>query len=284
MKNKLIVKAVDFNDSQLMAAQDSETGKIYVGVSWICNGLAFNKGQKDTQVEKIQGDVVLKQGCRKFPAGVFDPHNETIAIELDFLPLWLAKISITPKMQEEQPEVTKNLVEYQLKAKDILAAAFLPKAKKSSTNSISAITSAAKFITGILKEAGMPAQFIAVNTKRLYEPVGIEISLDGITVEKHLFDATTIAKRFGMQSKTGKPHNQAVSAIIAKIDVRDDEKEVVPFQNQQSGHSGTNYQYAESVIDKIELWLKQNNYPCQIKHNEKTYGVYYNDREDIKVG
>jgi hypothetical protein len=45
---------------------------------------------------------------------------------IDFLPLWLAKISITPKMKKNNPELVEKLIQYQLKAKDVLAAAFLP--------------------------------------------------------------------------------------------------------------------------------------------------------------
>lgn len=117
-------KVVPFNGTELMAVKTNDN-KIYVGVSWICNGIGFNKSQKDTQVQKIQSDLVLKQGCLKFQAGVFDPNNEMLAIELDYLPLWLAKISITPKMQSETPWIARRLVEFQLKAKDVLADAFL---------------------------------------------------------------------------------------------------------------------------------------------------------------
>ncbi|MDU4953447.1 MAG: phage antirepressor N-terminal domain-containing protein [Clostridium sp.] len=124
--SKLIVKPVDFFGDSLIVVKD-QTGKIYTGVSHICKGIGFSKSQKDTQVQNIQNDVVLNKGCLKFQAGVIDPHNDALAIELDFLPLWLAKISITPKMQEEQPGVTKKLVNYQLKAKDVLASAFLSK-------------------------------------------------------------------------------------------------------------------------------------------------------------
>lgn len=128
MKNDLIIKEVGFNGAVLMAAQEKESGKIHVGISWVCNGIGFTKGQKDRQIENIQQDIVLKRGCRKFAAGVFDPNNETLAIELKLLPLWLAKITITPTMQKEQPELTERLVEYQLKAADVLAEAFLPQA------------------------------------------------------------------------------------------------------------------------------------------------------------
>lgn len=127
--NNLAIKEVDFNGDILMAAQDKNTEKIYVGVSWVCNGLGLNKSQKDTQVQKIQNDLVLKQGCLKFQAGIFDEYNESLALELEFLPLWLAKISITPKMKEEQPFIVAKLVEYQLKAKDTLANEFIHKSQ-----------------------------------------------------------------------------------------------------------------------------------------------------------
>lgn len=125
MGNKLIPKSVDFFGDEIMCVKDESTGKIYVGVSWVCTGIGFNKSQKDTQVQKIQNDFLLSKGCLKFQAGVFDENNTTLAIELDYLPLWLAKISITEKLLTENKELTKRLVNYQLKAKDVLAEAFI---------------------------------------------------------------------------------------------------------------------------------------------------------------
>jgi len=133
--NLLSIKTVDFNGDTLQAAQD-HNGKIYTGISYICNGIGLSKSQKDTQIQNIQSDEVLSRGCLKFQAGVFDPNNETIAIEIDFLPLWLAKIPITPKMKIENdnlkeqyghdfPTTVDKLIEYQIKAKDVLAKAFL---------------------------------------------------------------------------------------------------------------------------------------------------------------
>lgn len=122
--NELVVKQVDFLGDSLIAVKN-ETEKIYTGVSYICKGIGFTKGQKDRQVLNIQEDFVLSKGCLKFEAGVIDPNNEVLGIELDYLPLWLAKISITPKMQEEQPHVAEKLINYQLKAKDVLAKAFI---------------------------------------------------------------------------------------------------------------------------------------------------------------
>ena len=125
MKN-LIVKSVDVLGSSIMAAKDKD-GHIWAGVNYFCNALGMTKNQRDVQVEKVQYDKTLSKGCGKFPAGVFDKNNEAVGIRLDFIPMWLAKITITKKMEKEHPELADKLLEYQLKAKDILAAAFLPK-------------------------------------------------------------------------------------------------------------------------------------------------------------
>lgn len=124
--NDMIVKSVDLMGDTVMAAQDGE-GNIWAGVSYFCNALGMNKKQKDWQTEKVQSDKILSRGAGKFGAGVFDPNNETIALRIDFVPLWLTKISVTKQMEKSHPELADKLLEYQLKAKDILAAAFLPK-------------------------------------------------------------------------------------------------------------------------------------------------------------
>lgn len=128
MKNELSVKTVDFMGDGLLAAQDKD-GIIWTGINSFCQGIGLSKSQRDTQVQNIQSDEVLKMGCLKFQAGVFDPNNETLALQLDYVPLWLAKISITPNMKENNPELVEKLIKYQLKAKDVLAEAFLPQTK-----------------------------------------------------------------------------------------------------------------------------------------------------------
>lgn len=126
MKNDLAVKTVDFMGDSLLAAKDNKS-VIWAGIRSLCVGMGLTRGQTNGEVTKIQEDMVLSRGCMKFRAGVFDPNNETLALQLDYVPLWLAKISITPNMRETNPELVERLVKYQLKAKDVLAAAFLPK-------------------------------------------------------------------------------------------------------------------------------------------------------------
>lgn len=127
--NDLIVKNVDVLGDSIMAAKDEE-GNVWAGVSYFCNALGMTKGQKDRQVTNVQKDEALKRGCLRLEAGVLDSSNETIALRIDYIPLWLAKITITEKTRKEHPELADKLLEYQLRAKDILADAFMPKHPK----------------------------------------------------------------------------------------------------------------------------------------------------------
>ena len=120
------VKCVNVLGDTITAVKDKD-GAIWAGVSFFCKALGMNNKQRDTQVEKVQNDKTISKGTRKFPGGSFDPTNDVVAIKVDFIPLWLAKISITKRMEQDHPELADKLLEYQLKAKDILAEAFLPK-------------------------------------------------------------------------------------------------------------------------------------------------------------
>lgn len=124
----LAVKDVEFNGAVLRAAQVENV--IYVGVRWVCQGLGLSDGKVKSERKKIQEDLVLKQGTRFLPIGTGNSDSEVLCLMLDYLPLWLAKISITPTMKRENPELVDKLVEYQLKAKDVLAKAFLSKRKE----------------------------------------------------------------------------------------------------------------------------------------------------------
>lgn len=56
--------------------------------------------------------------------------QDVLCLKLDYIPLWLAKISITPNMKEGNPELVDKLVKCQLQAKDVLAEAFISKENK----------------------------------------------------------------------------------------------------------------------------------------------------------
>lgn len=143
MSNNLLVKDVPFHDAMLRATQD-ENGQIWVGVRWICEGIGMTPGQMQNERRRIHNDLVLYVAERNFVLPTSSGDQEVMCLKLEFLPLWLAKISITPRMKEEKPELVEKLITYQLKAKDVLAAAFLSQTRSVSKRE-TAITPIEKF-------------------------------------------------------------------------------------------------------------------------------------------
>ena len=88
-----------------------------------------------------------------------------------------------------------------------------------------------------------------------------------------LYDKTAIAEKLGVVSVGGKPHPQAIGAIIAKLDIRPDEVAETPYS--RNGHDGVAPEYAGSVIRKVAVWIVQNKYPGQISNGRNVYRVRY---------
>lgn len=136
MENELEIKSVPFMGAELMAARDTD-GQIWAGVRWMCDGIGLSKGQMQNERTRIHNDKVLSQGERNLVLPTRGGNQETLCLKLDFVPLWLAKISITPSMEDETPELADRLEQYQLRAKDTLAEAFLPAAANPNFTSLS---------------------------------------------------------------------------------------------------------------------------------------------------
>jgi len=114
-------KLVDFNGAEIMAVKCND-GKIYAGVRWVCNGIGFDENQCRVQIRKTQEDLVVSKGVTKISLPTNGGVQEILCIELDYLPLWLAKINAGII---DDLRVRNAVIQYQLKAKDILAAAFI---------------------------------------------------------------------------------------------------------------------------------------------------------------
>jgi len=119
----MIVKQVNFNGDSLLAVKDNETGKIHVSVNHICNNLGIDA---ENQRVKLKGHMTISKGTMILGVPSNGGTQSAFVIELEFLPLWLAGINPV----KVRPEIQNKLVEYQLKAKDVLAAEFLGQAVK----------------------------------------------------------------------------------------------------------------------------------------------------------
>ena len=100
MNSELIVKDVEFHGDILRAAQDPD-GKVWVGVRWVCQGMGFDNERMKNERKKIQRDIVLNEGVKFYPLGSGNSDTQVLCLDLDYIPLWLAKIAITPTMQRE---------------------------------------------------------------------------------------------------------------------------------------------------------------------------------------
>lgn len=95
-------------------------------------------------------------------------------------------------------------------------------------------------------------------------------------LNEHFYDSEEIAKKLDVNSKTDKPHQTAISQLIKSfITVLPHETDVFP--GDKKGWSGTVTKYTQSIIDKVIIWLKENNYPSAISVNGKNYNVKYSD-------
>ena len=114
-------KTFNFHGDELLTFLEEATNKLYIGIAYICNSLGMTEDQKRNQVKKVQEEETLKSGVKKLSVKIDTQVREQIFIELDYLPIWLAKIN--PSRFND--ELKNKLLDYQLHCKDILADEFL---------------------------------------------------------------------------------------------------------------------------------------------------------------
>lgn len=148
---------------------------------------------------------------------------------------------------------------------------------------LSSVNTMVKNVAKYLEKAGVDDLYIAAEIKRLYTDAGYPVNAPLITDKEtmpKLYDCTEIAKELGIYSTSGKPHSQAVGAIIKKLHIED--SEIVTTAFSRNGHDDATIQYKPSVFEDVKLWLDENNYPTKIpyidsKGNQKTCTVAYQE-------
>jgi hypothetical protein len=73
-------------------------------------------------------------------------------------------------------------------------------------------------------------------------------------------------------SKSGKPHSQAIAAIIRTLNIPPEYIEHSPFA--ANGHSDDYDRYKTPVLRMVQKWLIEHHYPNPIKL-DKAYKVTY---------
>lgn len=137
VKTNTALQVTNFNfyGDELIALKDNATGEIYITINSVLKGIGFtNKNQIRKRRDKMLNDIVLAKGIVNFyipsrssaknDTTLYD-EKETYCISQHKLPLALAKINITPKMKQTQPELASKLELYQDKCADVLASVFI---------------------------------------------------------------------------------------------------------------------------------------------------------------
>lgn len=138
--NNTALQITNFNfyGDELIALKDNTNGEIYTSINSVLRGIGFtDKDQIRKRRDKWIDDIVISKGVVKFniptqkvvvknDTTLFD-EKETYCISQHKLPLALAKINITPKMKQSQPELASKLELYQDKCADVLASVFVDK-------------------------------------------------------------------------------------------------------------------------------------------------------------
>ena len=286
--NNLVVKNVPFYGTELLAVQEKETGKIYAGINLVLTGLGFNEHQTRYRREKWMEDKSLSKGVRKFShpsdkGGV----QEAYCIDIMKLPLALAKWEITPKMERDMPALSERLEAYQDRCADVLAAAFLSKAKKQNNLShlerLASVNNAVKILTPMLKAAGCNSKIQLLTAKQLYEKAQVFLPIE-IGADKRYWDTVHIARQVGIYYKaSGKPADKAVNEIIRRIGVT--EEDYADTWESKGKWQGTVRKYSDEVIERVRCWLADNDYPMNILYQQsdgqwKAYHVTYKLKEE----
>jgi hypothetical protein len=131
----------------------------------------------------------------------------------------------------------------------------------------------ARFITDLAKAVGISIESQILCVKELYRHAGMELPIE-VPMDQKLYDLETIAKRLGIMSENGKPHANAVSAIIKHIDIPGTIKLDVLETNGK--WTGSVTKYKEDIFVYVHRWLKENGQPTVIESNNRRFKVFYN--------
>ena len=157
MTTALQVTNFNFYGDELIALRDNSTGEVYTSINSVLKGIGFaDKDQIRKRRDKWINDIVVSKGICVFNIPTYEgvtkkdtPMNyqEAYCISQRKLPIALAKINITPKMKQAQPELASKLELYQDKCADVLASIFIDKKITSGINSESLAETISNAIT-----------------------------------------------------------------------------------------------------------------------------------------
>lgn len=128
MTNNTALQVTNFNfyGDKLIALKDNATGEIYTSINSVLRGIGFNTDRQiQYQRDKWLKDRSISKGVSKFVIPTQSGNQDTNCISIRKLPLALAKINITKRLERDYPHITEKLELYQDKCADVLVSVFI---------------------------------------------------------------------------------------------------------------------------------------------------------------
>lgn len=212
---------------------------------------------KDSNNQERPNYLLTKQGCEMVS------NKLTGSKGVQFTAKYVSRFN---KMEEHIKSGQSKQIDSDMSDLDV-------KRMNATARLMNATSRQAKMYVDMSKDATTEVNKALLQDKAV-EVLNGEKLLEMPTLRQHLFDSDQIAEKVGVYSKNGKPHGTAISQLIKReILVEDDEFEIVPEATNHWGGSVT--KYAESVVEKVKAWLEAHNYPAKIKGNKMDYHVRY---------
>lgn len=217
------------------------------------------------QGKKLPCYLITKKGC-EFVANKLKGEKGT-----KFTALYVTRFNI---MEEREKAAIGGKTTKSGKTPEELAAAD----KRATAMLLNAKNRTASILQKLYDRAGTKPEYQAMALSDFYSKDGVHLPRMAFQDMKQTYDKSAIAEKLGVYSKAsgGKvPHAQAIGAIISTLDISEDERERLPYCN--NGHDGVDYQYTESVVEKVRAWIEAHGRPSPITVNGKNYAVVYRE-------
>ena len=146
------------------------------------------------------------------------------------------------------------------------------RAKADELESLSVVNETLKIVMDRIDKLSVAEESKVLVMKGILKKAGVEIPID-VTAKQKYYDTKQIGREVGIYSGSGKPHSQAINAILSNIEILDTEKKDVWETN--GSWQGTVTKYTKEVVDKVKKWILDHDYPTEIKNKKKTFHVEY---------
>lgn len=139
---------------------------------------------------------------------------------------------------------------------------------------LNAANRSARMLLDAYDSAGIQPSYKVLALTDLYRNEGLKLPTPPLEVDEVTYDFTEMAAALGILSEaSGKPHAQAVGAIVSTLAIP--EQMIIHAPYDRNGHAADYDRYKAPVLDMVRNWLAEHGNPRPIAAKGKNYRVKY---------